>query len=65
MRIHVEAIPHTQQRYETMGDWWWDPDDTLQMRVSTLPDWRYSMLIAIHELIEHCFAEPMVSPRRP
>ena len=35
-----------------MGDWWWDPDDTLQMRVSTLPDWRYSMLIAIHELIE-------------
>jgi hypothetical protein len=31
---------------------WWDPDDTLQMRISALPDWRYSMLIAIHELVE-------------
>ena len=40
----------TATRLRAIG--WWDPDDTLQMRISALPDWRYSMLIAIHELVE-------------
>jgi hypothetical protein len=38
MRIQIETVPHAQQRYETTGDWWWDPDDTLQMRVSALAE---------------------------
>jgi len=52
VRIQIETIPHEAQRYSTTGDWWWDPDDTLHLRVSTLPDWRYSALIAVHELVE-------------
>ena len=52
MRIQIETVAHAQQRYETTGDWWWDPDDTLQMRVSALTDWRHSVLIAVHELVE-------------
>ena len=52
MRIQIETIPHEQQRYSTTGDWQWDPEDTLQMHVSTLPDWRFSALIAVHELVE-------------
>jgi hypothetical protein len=52
MHIQIETIPHAQQRYSTAGDWQWGPNDTLQMRVSTLPDWRYSALIAVHELVE-------------
>jgi hypothetical protein len=52
MRIQIETIPHRSQRYETTGDWWWDPDDTLQMRVSTFSDWRHSALIAFHEFVE-------------
>jgi hypothetical protein len=52
MRIQIETVTHAQQRYETTGDWWWDPDDTLQMRVSALADWRHGVLIAVHELVE-------------
>ncbi len=52
MRIQIETVPHAQQRYQTTGDWWWDPDETLQMRVSELADWRHSVLIAVHELVE-------------
>ena len=52
MRIQIETVAHAQQRYETTGDWWWGPDDTLQMRVSALTDWRHSVLIAVHELVE-------------
>ena len=52
MRIQIETVPHGQQRYETTGDWWWDPDDTPQMRVSALDDWRHGVLIAVHELVE-------------
>ena len=43
MTNHVETIPNAQQRYPT-GDWWWD-GDTLEMRVSALPDWRYGVLV--------------------
>jgi hypothetical protein len=51
MKIHVTTIPHEEQRYPTAGDWWWD-GDTLEMRVSTLPDWRYGVLVTVHELVE-------------
>ena len=52
MRIHIETIPHQEQRYSTTGDWWWAGDNTLELRVSDLGDWRHSALIALHELVE-------------
>ena len=52
MRIHFESIPHKEQRYETVGDWWLDAADVLQVRVSRMSDPRYERLIVIHEIVE-------------
>ncbi len=48
MTIHVEVIPHKDQKYETCGDWWWN-DDTLEIRVSELGNTDWEFLIAAHE----------------
>lgn len=52
MKINIETIPHDKHRYSTCGDWWTDPDGTLQIRVSQLSDRRYEALVVIHELVE-------------
>src|ERR1700760_2489695 len=55
MKILIETIPHSEQRYPTTGDWQWepaDPEEILRIRVSKTPDWRTSALVAIHELVE-------------
>jgi hypothetical protein len=58
MKILIEVIPHSQQRYPTAGDWYWDDpeasvaENTLNIKVSDTYDWRESVLIAIHELVE-------------
>lgn len=51
MRINIEVIPHEQQRYPTVGDYWLE-DGIQQVRVSKLADWRYEILVAIHEIVE-------------
>ena len=52
MNIDIKVIPHNQQRYETVGDWFYTKSGNLSIRVSELGDWRYELLVAIHELIE-------------
>jgi hypothetical protein len=60
MNVKIEVIPHDQQRYPTVGDWFFDttcqgpPGDgcDLVIRVSKLSDWRLEMLVAFHELAE-------------
>ena len=52
MRIIIETIPHEQQRYPTVGDWFYDPSGDLVIRVSQMPDERYGLLVALHELVE-------------
>ncbi len=58
MKIIIETLPHEQQRYDTVGDWWIDPDGTWQLRVSELPTkWalfpeKFAFLVALHELVE-------------
>lgn len=52
MKIVIETIPHAEQRYETVGDWYYEPDGTLHIRVSELGDDRYNFLVALHELVE-------------
>jgi hypothetical protein len=42
MRINIEVIPHEQQRYPTVGDYWME-DGVQQVRISGLPDWRYEI----------------------
>lgn len=51
MIIDYQVIPHSEQRYPTVGDWWWE-GDTLHMRVSKMSDERYEWLVMLHETIE-------------
>lgn len=56
MKIVIESIPHKNQRYDTLGDWWFDDDGTLQIRVSedetSHPTEYHQFLVALHELVE-------------
>ena len=52
MTIHIQTIPHEQQRYPTVGDYWEEPGGVEQVRISELSDWRYEALVTVHELIE-------------
>lgn len=52
-RIVMEVIPHADQRYDTLGDYWEDPDGTWQFRVSDMGDWRYNFSVLLHEFIEY------------
>lgn len=49
--IHIKSIPHSEQRYPTCGDWFYENGE-LQIRVSQMPDTRYVFLVALHELVE-------------
>lgn len=52
MNVRIEVIDHKDQRYETCGDWFHDEKGDLVIRVDRLSNWRLSMLVAVHELIE-------------
>ena len=56
MKIKIETIPHSKQRYETCGDYWIN-SDTAEIRVSDLKNNDYEFLIVIHELIEFYLTE--------
>lgn len=58
MDINVKVIPHKEQRYETVGDWWfvWSKEDggrshvtSLEIRVSDMGNVCYNFLVARHE----------------
>jgi len=50
--MHIETIPHEMQRYPTVGDYWLDEAGVEQIRVSEMMDWRYEVLVAVHEIVE-------------
>ena len=52
MKINIETIPLNSMRYETIGDWYYDKDGTLQIQVADCKDPRYSMGIILHEIFE-------------
>jgi hypothetical protein len=53
MDIEVKVIPHSCQRYPTVGDWIFDRAFTkLTIYVSQMGDWRYHYLAALHEQVE-------------
>jgi hypothetical protein len=51
-KISIETIPHDQQRYPTVGDWWFDADGTLKIKVSEMGNPDYEFLVGLHELVE-------------
>lgn len=52
MRIVIETIDHKDQVYPTVGDYRYDEEGTLQIKISNLGDEYLETLVAIHELIE-------------
>ena len=52
MKICIKTIPHNEHRYETVGDYWYDKNGALQVRVSDMGNKKYEFLVIIHELIE-------------
>lgn len=56
MNIRIEFIPNSQQRYASWGDWFYDKNGDLVIRVSNdipeLPTPEHQFLVALHELIE-------------
>ena len=51
MEYDIKTIPHNEQRYETVGDFW-TKDGVDFIRVSEMEDPRYNFLVALHEFIE-------------
>jgi hypothetical protein len=55
MLLTIRTIPHSDQRYDTAGDWQWAGfagANVLTVKVNRLPDWRYELLVGLHEAIE-------------
>jgi len=53
MKISILTQPHSLQRYNTIGDWYTSKTTgQVHIHVSELGDWRYHLLIAVHELVE-------------
>lgn len=51
-RTSIHAIPHSTQRYETVGDYWHPSESRTEIRVSQMGNADYEFLVAVHELIE-------------
>jgi hypothetical protein len=60
LEIEVKIIQHNEQRYDTVGDWWFSSEkldgrimwETLQVRVSRMNNENYEFLVARHEIDE-------------
>lgn len=62
MNINIKTIPHSGQRYPTVGDWWWEENGDLEVRVSDMGNPVYEWLVAEHEINEalKCKADGVV-----
>lgn len=56
MNISMQFIPAIDQRYDTVGDWYYDENGDLIIKVSNddkeFPSEDSQILVAIHELVE-------------
>lgn len=62
MKIIIETIPHSKQRYDTVGDWEFfkesqplgdDKEEiVLQVHVSDMGNTSYEALVGVHEVVE-------------
>lgn len=54
--INIAVIPHREQRYDTVGDYWTDVEpngiEVEQFRISDMGVWQYEALVAVHEFVE-------------
>lgn len=59
MRILIETIDHSDQDYNTIGNYKYLPDGTLYITVSDLGDLFMNRLVAVHELVEQTLTEKL------
>lgn len=52
MKITIETISHQDQRYPTVGDWFYSKAGDLNIKVSQMNDEDMELLVAFHELVE-------------
>lgn len=52
LNIRILTIPHSEQAYDTVGNYWVDKDGVMQFRVSDLGNPWKELGVIIHELIE-------------
>lgn len=52
MKIEMKTIKQSEQRYETLGDWWRDENGVLQIRCTHLKNPDSEFLVMLHELVE-------------
>ncbi len=52
LNITIQTIPHHEQRYPTVGDYYYTPDGKWRFFISDLGDWRMELCVAVHELVE-------------
>jgi hypothetical protein len=55
--INIRVIPHSDQAYRTVGNYWYDKEGILQIRVSDMKNPKYHMLVILHEIIEQFITE--------
>lgn len=51
MRISGESVPMSEIRCQQAGDWTYG-DDVINVKSAKLSDWRYELLVQVHELVE-------------
>ena len=52
MKINIETIPHSEQHYDTPGDYWLDKNGVWQVRISSVNNILMETLVMLHELFE-------------
>ena len=56
MNIGIQFVPGALQRYATVGDWYYEPNGDLTIKVSNddadFPTHDVQILVALHELVE-------------
>lgn len=50
--INIGIIPHSEHRYETVGDYWYPQSFRMELRVSDMQNEDFEFLVMIHELVE-------------
>lgn len=51
MRISGESVPMSEIRCQQVGDWTYS-EDQIDVKSAKLSDWRYELLVQVHELVE-------------
>lgn len=56
-KIKVEIVPLKKQRYETLGDYFYDKNKTLNFKITDTGNPLWNKMVLIHELIEQTLTE--------